>query len=166
MSWWGWLIVGIVLVGAELATDAAFYLVLCYSLLRGDERGHDLAGVAAICVGILGLAGVGLPVWAQWVAFSALAIASMVLFRQKCYSLLRGDGGGAEFRHPAVGAVVAVEEDLAPGGRTRVRLQGTEWTAVNVGPDSIPRGVGAVVVDTDGVALEIIQAVSSEQPVR
>lgn len=152
MSWWGWLIVGIVLVGAELATDAAFYLVF--------------AGAAAICVGILGLAGVGLPVWAQWVAFSTLAIASMVLFRQKCYSLLRGDGGGAEFRHPAVGAVVAVEEDLAPGGRTRVRLQGTEWTAVNVGPDSIPRGVGAVVVDTDGVALEIIQAVSSEPPVR
>ena len=150
MSWWGWLIVGIVLVGAELLTDAAFYLVF--------------AGAAAICVGILGLAGVGLPVWAQWVAFSTLAIASMVLFRQKCHSLLRG--GAPEFRHPAVGAVVAVEEDLAPGGRTRVRLQGTQWTAVNVGPDSIPRGVGAVVVDTDGVALEIIQAASSEPPVR
>lgn len=145
MSWWGWLIIGIVLAGAELLTDAAFYLVF--------------AGAAAICLGILGLAGVGLPIWAQWVAFSVLAIASMVLFRQQCYSRLRG--GASEFRHPAIGVVVGVDEDVAPGGRTRVRLQGTEWTAVNVGPDSIPRGAGAVVVDTHGVALEIIEAVSS-----
>ena len=152
MSWWGWLIVGIVLAGAELLTDAAFYLAF--------------AGAAAICVGLLGLAGVGLPVWAQWVAFSTLAIASMVLFRRKCYDRLRGGGGEAEFRHPAVGAAVVVGEDVAPGGRTRVRLQGTEWTAVNVGPDSMSRGSGAVVVDIDGVALEIIQAVPPEPPVR
>lgn len=150
MSWWGWLIVGIVLAGAELMTDAAFYLIF--------------AGAAAIAVGLLGLAGVGLPVWAQWLAFSVLAVASMVLFRRKLYGRLRG--GEAEFRHPAVGAAVEVDEDLAPGGRTRVRLQGTQWTAVNVGPDSIPRGTGAVVVDTDGVVLEIIEALSPEPPVR
>ena len=149
MSWWGWLIVGIVLAGAELMTDAAFYLIF--------------AGAAAIFVGILGLAGVGLPVWAQWLAFSVLAIASMVLFRQKLYGRLRG--GAAELRHPAVGAAVEVDEDVAPGGRTRVRLQGTEWTAINVGPDSIPRGAGAVVVDIDGVALEIVEALPSEPPV-
>ena len=152
MSWWGWLIIGFILAGAELLTDASFYLVF--------------AGAAAICVGLLGLAGVGLPVWAQWVAFSALAIASLVLFRQKCYSRLRGGGSTAGFRHPAIGAAIVVDEDVAPGGRTRVRLQGTEWTAVNVGPDSMPRGTGAVVVDTDGVALEIIPAVSPEPPVR
>ena len=150
MSWWGWLIVGIVLAGAELMTDAAFYLVF--------------AGAAAIFVGILGLAGVGLPVWAQWLAFSVLAIASMVLFRQKLYGRLRG--GGAEFRHPAVGAAVQVDEDVAPGGRTRVRLQGTEWTAVNVGPNAIPHGTGAVVVDIDGVSLEIVEALPSEPPIR
>ena len=148
MSWWGWLIIGFVLVGAELSADAGFYLVF--------------AGAAAICVGLLGLAGVGLPVWAQWVAFSMLAIASVVLFRQKCYDRLRGGGGEADFRHPAVGAAVVVDEDVASGGRTRVRLQGTEWTAVNVGPDSIPHGSGAVVVDTDGVALEIVEAPSSD----
>ena len=148
MSWWGWLIIGFVLVGAELLADAGFYLVF--------------AGAAALCVGLLGLAGVGLPVWAQWLAFSMLAIASVVLFRRKCYDRLRGGGGEADFRHPAVGAAVVVDEDVASGGRTRVRLQGTEWTAVNVGPESIPQGAGAVVVDTDGVALEIVEAPSPE----
>lgn len=149
MSWWGWLIFGIVLAGAELLSDAAFYLVF--------------AGAAAIVVGILGLAGIGLPVWAQWVAFSVLAIVSMVLFRRKLYDRLRG--GARELRHPAVGAVVDVAEDIAAGGRTRVRLQGTEWTAVNVGPDSIAGGARAVVVDIDGVALEIVEDLPAEPPV-
>ena len=150
MSWWGWLIVGIVLAGAELMTDAAFYLVF--------------AGAAALVVGLLGLAGAGLPVWAQWLAFSVLAVASMVLFRRKLYDRLRG--GGAEFRHPAVGVTVEVDEDVAPGRRTRVRLQGTQWTAVNVGSDALNRGAAAVVVDTDGAALEIMEAPSPEPPVR
>lgn len=149
MSWWGWLIFGIVLAGAELLSDAAFYLVF--------------AGAAAIVVGVLGLTGIGLPVWAQWVAFSVLAIVSMVLFRRKLYDRLRG--GGRELRHPAVGAVVDVAEDIAAGGRTRVRLQGTEWTAVNVGPDSISGGARAVVVDIDGVALEIVEDLPAEPPV-
>ena len=151
MSWWGWLIVGIVLAGAELMTDAAFYLIF--------------AGAAALVVGLLGLAGVGLPVWAQWLAFSVLAVASMVLFRRQLYDRLRG-GGGAEFPHPALGATVEVGEDVAPGRRTRVRLQGTEWTAVNVGSDALTRGSAAVVVDTDGAALEIMEAPSTAPPVR
>ena len=139
MSWWGWLIIGIVLAGAELMTDAAFYLIF--------------AGAAAIVVGILELAGVGLPDWAQWVAFSALAIASMVFFRQKFYDRLRG--GLPRLEHAAVGAVVTVSEDVAPGGRTRVSLQGTDWTATNSGPSSIAAGADAHVVEAEGVELRI-----------
>ena len=133
MSWWGWLIVGIVLVGAELMTDAAFYLVF--------------AGAAAIVVGLLVVAGLGLPVWAQWVAFSVLAIASMVLFRRKLYDRLRG-GGSPGMQHAAVDALVTVDEDVAPGRRTRVRLQGTQWdrrerrVGVDCGRRRGPRGRG------------------------
>ncbi|MXY25902.1 MAG: hypothetical protein F4Y45_15465 [Acidobacteria bacterium] len=139
MSWWGWLIVGIVLIGGELMTDAAFYLVF--------------AGAAAVVVGLLGLAGLALPVWAQWVAFSVLAIGLMVLFRRKLYDRLRG--GLPELQHPAVGAVVVVTEEVAPGGRTRVRLQGTDWNAVNSGATSIAAGADARVVEADGVELRI-----------
>ena len=146
MSWWGWLIVGIVLIGAELMTDAAFYLIF--------------AGAAAVLVGLLGLAGVALPVWAQWVAFSVSAIALMVLFRRKLYDRLRG--GLPEFQHPAVGAVVVVTEEVAPGGRTRVRLQGTDWSAVNTGPMAIAAGADARVVEADGVELRIKEPVPVE----
>ena len=52
MAWWGWCILGVVLLGVELlAVDAQFYLVF--------------AGLAAIVVGLLGLVGIELPVRAN-----------------------------------------------------------------------------------------------------
>ena len=140
MNWWGWLIIGFVLMGAELtAVDAAFYLIF--------------VGAAAILMGILGLVGVSLPIWAQWVLFAVLAVGSMVLFRQKLYDRLRG--GAAGFDGSAAGATVAVKEVVPPGGRTRVRLRGSQWTAVNVGAAPIAAGADARVVESDGLELRI-----------
>ncbi len=140
MNWWGWLIIGFVLMGAELtAVDAAFYLIF--------------VGAAAILMGILGLVGVSLPIWGQWVLFSVLAVGSMVLFRQKLYDRLRG--GAAGFDGSAAGATVAVKEVVPPGGRTRVRLRGSQWTAVNVGAAPIAAGADARVVESDGLELRI-----------
>ena len=141
MNWWGWLIIGFLLMGVELtAVDAAFYLIF--------------VGAAAICLGILGLVGVTLPIWGQWVLFSVLAVGSMVLFRQKLYDRLRG-GAAAGFDGSAAGAMVAVKEIVPPGGRTRVRLRGSQWTAVNVGLAPIASGADARVVESDGLELKI-----------
>ena len=141
MNWWGWLILGFLLMGAEMtAVDAAFYLIF--------------VGAAAIGMGILGLAGVTLPIWGQWVLFSVLAVGSMVLFRQKLYDRLRG-GEAAGFDGSAAGATVAVKEVVPPGGRTRVSLRGSQWTAVNVGPAPIASGADARVVESDGLELRI-----------
>ena len=140
MVWWGWLVVGLLLMGAELfAVDAAFYLIF--------------VGAAAIVVGIVNLAGLTLPIWGQWLLFAVLAIASMVLFRQRLYDKLRGRT--KEFQGNSVGAVVAVNEDVAPDGRTRVKLRGSQWTAVNVGGAPIESGSEARVVAADGVELGI-----------
>ena len=140
MVWWGWLIVGLLLMGAELtAVDAAFYLIF--------------VGAAAICLGLVGLAGATLPIWGQWLLFSVLAIGSMVLFRQRLYVKLRG--GAAGFENSAVGALVAVGENVPQGGQTRVKLQGSQWTAVNVGTASIAADTDARVVAADGVELRI-----------
>ena len=48
MPWWGWLVVGALLLGVEMfVIDAQFYLVFL--------------GVAAALVGLLGLAGIACP---------------------------------------------------------------------------------------------------------
>lgn len=140
MVWWGWLIVGFLLMGAELfAVDAAFYLIF--------------VGAAAILVGLIEFSGLSMPIWGQWLSFAVLAIASMVLFRQRLYDKLRGRT--KEFQGNSIGARVAVNENVPPDGRTRVRLRGSQWTAVNVGGALIESGSEARVVAADGVELGI-----------
>ena len=77
MSWWGWIIAGAILLGAELAfVNAQFYLVFI--------------GSAAIVVGMITVATPVLPPWSQWAIFAVLAIVSMVTFRSRIYRKLRG----------------------------------------------------------------------------
>ncbi len=139
MPWWAWLIFGGVLAALELLGDTAFYLIFF--------------ALAALGVGLLGVAGAGLPLWAQWVLFAAAAIVSMVLFRKKLYERMRGGLPG--FDGGAQGAVVDVTEDVATGGRVRVQMRGSEWTATNIGDAPIAAGSQARVVGTKGAGLEI-----------
>ena len=140
MPWWGWVSIGIILMGVELtAVDAAFYLIF--------------VGAAAVCVGIVGLAGVDLPVWGQLLGFAILAVMSMVMFRGRLYDRIRGGLPGYEYQ--VAGRIVSVGEEVPLGGQTRVELQGTQWTAVNVGPAPIAAGDRARVVGRDSLNLSI-----------
>ena len=140
MPWWGWLSAGIILMGVELtAVDAAFYLVF--------------VGAAAVCVGIIGLAGVELPVSGQLLAFAVLAVVSMVWFRGSSTTGFVA-GCRASSTRWRVGSYRSVKTCLA-GGQTRVSLQGTQWTAVNVGPAPIMAGARARVVGRDSLDLSI-----------
>ena len=76
MPWWGWLVMGMGLLAVEMfVIDAQFYLVF--------------VGAAAAIVGLLGLAGVQLPDWSQWLVFAALSLIAMVTFRRRIYELVR-----------------------------------------------------------------------------
>ena len=140
MTWWGWLIIGAVLLGAELlAIDAQFYLVFL--------------GIAAALVGLAGLVGIAMPEWAQWMAFAALSLISFFTFRKSLYEKIRG--GAIGFHETLVGNSVNVEADLAPGAETRLAYRGTKWTARNIGDATIAAGTRATVVEVDGLTLRI-----------
>lgn len=144
MPWWGWLIVGIVLIGIELtAADLAFYLVFI--------------GAAAVVVGVLEAGGAGLPATGQWLLFAVLAVGTMLLFRERLYTRLRTVPG---FDNAAAGpaGTVAIDEDVPPGGTTRVALRGTQWDARNIGATPIKAGERAQVVKTEGNMLGIASA--------
>ena len=148
MPWWGWLIIGFGLMAAELlGVEAAYYLIF--------------VGFAAIVTGLLGLAGLDLPIWGQWLLFATLAIASMVLFRRKLYDRFRG--GLPAFGNSLIDAVVTPKEDVPPGGRCRVRLRGSTWSAENVGAAPLAGGQPAKVVATDGTLLKITSVSDSKE---
>ncbi len=140
MQWWGWIVIGTLLFCAELfAVDAQFYLIF--------------VGAGAIVVGLTGLAGLGLPVWAQWLLFAVLSVASMVAFRRKLYDKIRG--GVERVSDAVVGEIIVIAEQLEAGGRCRTEYRGTSWTAINIGNESIPSGRNAVIEEMDGLTLRV-----------
>ena len=66
------MILGAVLLAIEIfAIDTQFYLIFI--------------GVSAAVVGLAGLAGIDLPVWAEWLTFAVLSIVFIVTFRKSLY---------------------------------------------------------------------------------
>jgi membrane protein implicated in regulation of membrane protease activity len=116
MTWWAWIISGVVLLGAELGfVNAQFYLVFL--------------GAAAILTGagvwILGEVADGL----QWIAFALIAVGSMFGFRKRLYLRLRG--GATPDESGPVGGILALPQALAPGETCRVEHGGSYWTLQN-----------------------------------
>jgi inner membrane protein len=141
MPWWGWLITGTVLFGAEMfGISAEFYLVFL--------------GAAAIAVGLLELVGIHLPEWGQWLCFAALSVACMVTFRKRLYHRLRATPGDVEARLPP-GSSVRLAESLAAGASGRVEFRGTSWTARNVGSQTIEAGTEAEICEIAGLTLHV-----------
>jgi len=140
MPWWGWMIVGAILLGAELmGIDAQFYLVFL--------------GVAAMAVGLADLTGVGGPPWVQWLAFGCLSLLFMALFRGRLYRKLRGDVPG--YSDEATGRILTVPDGLAAHAETRIEFRGTTWRVVNCGEATIPAGGRAIIERTEGLTLHV-----------
>ena len=140
MTWWGWMILGVFLFGAELfAIDAQFYLVFL--------------GVSAILVGVMDFFGLPLSEAMQWTIFAALALISMFTFRKSLYEKIRGGAPG--FHASIEGEEIRLAVDLEPGRDTRADFRGTKWTIINVGSATIQSGSRAKVVKTDGLVLHV-----------
>lgn len=140
MPWWGWIVIGTLLFCVELfAVDAQFYLVFI--------------GASALLVGILGLSGLVLPVWGQWLLFAAVAVVCMVTFRRRVYDKLRGNI--PDMQDGILGESVTLGEALEPGASCRTEYRGTTWTATNVGDVAIPNGSNAVIETRDGLTLNV-----------
>jgi membrane protein implicated in regulation of membrane protease activity len=140
MTWWGWMILGAVILGAELfAIDAQFYLVFF--------------GVSAALVGLAEMLGIGMPEWAQWTAFATLSLISFFTFRKALYEKIRGGAKG--FRATMSGDTVNIVEELAAGGEARAEYRGTDWTVRNTGAAVIAAGSRVKVVKVDGLTLHV-----------
>ena len=141
MPWWGWLIFGVTLLGVEMfVIDAQFYLVFL--------------GVSATIVGLAGLAGIDTPMWAQWLAFAVLSLATMFGFRRRIYELVRNRAGHVQERVTS-GDRVVVPLRLEPGHECRVEYRGSSWTARNVDGRAIDSGTEAEIVTIEELTLLI-----------
>jgi membrane protein implicated in regulation of membrane protease activity len=137
MTWWGWVIAGAILLGAELSfVNAQFYLVFI--------------GSAAILVGLATLA-LPLADWLQWALFALLAIVSMVALRSRIYRRVHGTA-------PAVktgpqGGLITLPVALGAGDSCQAEYGGTFWTVRNDGSTTLPAGSHARIVSVQHLTL-------------
>jgi membrane protein implicated in regulation of membrane protease activity len=141
MPWWGWMIVAALALAVEMFVfDAQFYLVFF--------------GISAAIVGLLGLSGVPMPDWAQWLSLSVLAVISMLTFRKRAYELVHRRTGHVEERL-TVGDRVTVPVRLEPSQTCRVDYRGSSWTARNVDDRPIEAGREAIIASVEGLTLMV-----------
>lgn len=138
MDWWVWLVVGIVLMVLEVVTPG---FVLFF-----------FGGAAVILGGILSL-GIEIPVWAEFLAFSVLAVVLTVSFRGPLMRRLQ-----AQHRPPPrvdrlEDEIATPLSDLEPGATGQAELRGTVWKAQNDGPVPLPGNQPCRVVRVDGLTL-------------
>ena len=139
MEWWQWIALGVLILSAETFIDSEFYLVFI--------------GLAAIAVGFNHFAPYELPIFGQWLLFSALCAAFIVVFRRKLYEKLRGNPPDIE--DGILGEVAIARQSIAAGGHGRVELRGTTWTAHNESDTPIPARGRARIEGSQGLMLLI-----------
>jgi len=139
MVWWAWIVVGALLLSSELLVATDFFLVFL--------------GVAALAVGGVGLAGIALPVWGQWLLYAVLSLVLLVGVRRHIKRRQpEDDPRGVD---TLVGEIAVVQERLAPGAVGRVELRGSQWNARNLDAAALESGARARVERVEGLVLHV-----------
>jgi len=141
MIWWYWMLVGLVLLGAEMVTPGGFYILFF--------------GLAALIVGSLTGLGIAQAEWLQWLLFSGLAILSLLVFRGPLLAWIKTQDKEMPTVDSMMGESAIPIEDLTPGGTGKAELRGTTWTAHNAGPALLKKNQRCKVERVEGLTLWI-----------
>ena len=139
MIWWYWLLLGLLLLGAEMMTPGGFYILFF--------------GVAAIIVGALAGLDLVQADWLQWLLFSGLAVGSLLVFRGPLMARMNQAQPQATDVDSMVGEIAVPLEALAAGAVGKVELRGTTWSARNADAAPIAKGQRTKVTKVDGLTL-------------
>jgi inner membrane protein len=142
MLWWYWITLGFILALLEMATPGGFFLLFF--------------GIGALVVGLLTLAEVSGPAWIQWLLFSGVSVAALLLFRGRLLRRMRRDDWMRGPVDALTQDIATTLEEIAPGSIGRVELRGTAWSARNMGGGVLSKGQRCAVQRVDGLTLYIV----------
>lgn len=140
MQWWHWIVLGLVLAVAELASAGGFYIIFF--------------GLGAVIVGLLAWLGWSGPLWLQVAEFTVFSLILMALFRRRLLGTVQPNPQAPKI-DTLVGEIAITSEDVPAGGVGRVELRGTGWSARAESGAAIARGSRCVVTRVDGLMLYI-----------
>ena len=138
MSWWIWILIGIVLLASELVASTMHV---------------GFFAVGALVVAILVGAGLDIPLWGQVTIFTGVSILSFFFLRPW---LVRRLGLTKErVVDSLVGEQAVALEEIGPAGLGRAEMRGSTWSARNIGETSLARGQRCVVTAVEGLVIHV-----------
>jgi len=140
MTWWMWMVAGLILMGCEMLTPGTFYFIFL--------------GVSALAVGIVTLA-IPLAAWLQWLLFSVFAVVSLAFFRRPLMQRFHLSGKQGHKVDSLMSETATALDDIPVGGIGKAELRGTSWTARNVGDRPLVRAERCKVEQVEGLTLNI-----------
>jgi membrane protein implicated in regulation of membrane protease activity len=139
MTWWIWVLLGLVLLAAEMATPGGFFTIFF--------------GLAAVLVGVLVKLNLAGDASMQWLLFTGLSILGVLVFRKPVMRALKLDVLPKKAVDTIAGEEALVLEDVAPGTPGKAELRGASWTARTEGAETLVKGRRCKVDRIDGLTL-------------
>ena len=141
LTWWMWMILGLVLMACEMITPGTFYFMFL--------------GIAGLLTGLVALLAPDAPAWVPWLLFSVFTAVSLVFFRKPLMEKFKLSGKSGHNVDSLVGEAALALDYIAPGARGKVELRGASWTACNAGDQPIQRSQRPKVERVEGLTLHI-----------
>jgi inner membrane protein len=137
MEWWIWILLGLLLLLAELLTPGGFYIIFF--------------GIGAVVVGVLAGFNAAGPLWFQFILFSILSVLTLWLFRENLLQLTQGER--RKNVDSLVGETAVATEEIHLNAVGKAELRGTSWNARNVGDRPLTRGQRCIVERVEGLTI-------------
>ena len=137
MDWWIWILLGLLLLLAELVTPGGFYILFF--------------GIGAVIVGILVALEISGPTWVQFLLFSIVSLLSLWLFREKLLELTRAPS--PDRVDTLVGETAVALEDISINGIGKAEMRGTPWNTRNLSDRPLVRGERCKVEKVEGLTI-------------
>jgi inner membrane protein len=137
MEWWTWILLGLVLLLAEVVTSGGFYILFF--------------GVGAVIVGILSSLDFAGPLWFQIALFPVLSVLCLWLFRERLLHLTHA--GSRPDVDSLIGESAVAVDEIGVDAVGKAEMHGTSWNARNVGDKPLARGERCRVDRIDGLTI-------------
>jgi inner membrane protein len=140
LTWWTWLILGVVLMVAELLLPTGFFLFFF--------------GVGGVITGLFAFFGLAPFFIAQGLLFIGISLSSVILLRKPLLAKfnLRNRTHAVD---SLVGETAHALETIAPQAFGKVELRGSSWSALNTGSVPIGTDVRCRVEKIEGLTLHV-----------
>jgi inner membrane protein len=139
MLWWIWLVAAVILLVVEMLTPGSFYFLFF--------------GVGAFAAGICALAGID-NLLVQSIVFISISIASLFLFRRPLLERFQSTVPTSKV-DSLLGETATLGSALHPGEFGQAELRGATWKVRNISGMSIEAGQRCIVVQVDGLTLNV-----------